>query len=148
MKSGRRKRSKGTWYVSFRSLERGGERSHISRTTENFPNEQEAKSFARAKLAMGRTSTRAPSTLICRNGLLHPHGYLIGSTSRTIDHDGNDLLPLPTYRATLSGATPGAVGCLGPTHQRPSKVSGIPGCRATRRPCAGNQRRTDKTVHW
>jgi hypothetical protein len=40
-------KSQGTWYVSF-DLPRG-RRTHI-RATETFPNEQEAKNFARAKL--------------------------------------------------------------------------------------------------
>jgi hypothetical protein len=41
-------RSQGKWYVSF-ELPRG-KRAH-ARLTETFPNEREAKKFARAKLA-------------------------------------------------------------------------------------------------
>jgi len=42
------RKSKGTWYVSF---ELGpGKRTH-ARATETFPNEREAKKFARAKSA-------------------------------------------------------------------------------------------------
>ena len=41
-------KSKGTWYVSFER--RPGKREH-TRATETFPNEREAKKFARAKLA-------------------------------------------------------------------------------------------------
>jgi hypothetical protein len=40
-------KSQGTWYVSF-DLPRG--RREHSRATETFPNEREAKNFARAKL--------------------------------------------------------------------------------------------------
>jgi hypothetical protein len=40
-------RSQGTWYASF-ELPRG-KRAH-ARATETFPNEREAKKFARAKL--------------------------------------------------------------------------------------------------
>jgi hypothetical protein len=43
------KKSKGTWYVSF---ETQGKLAKL-RTTEPFQNEQEAKAFARAKLADG-----------------------------------------------------------------------------------------------
>ena len=41
-------KSQGTWYVSFER--RWGKREH-TRATETFPNEREAKKFARAKLA-------------------------------------------------------------------------------------------------
>jgi hypothetical protein len=41
-------KSQGTWYVSFER--RRGKREH-ARATETFPNEREAKKFARAKLA-------------------------------------------------------------------------------------------------
>jgi hypothetical protein len=64
MKSGRRKRSKDTWYVSFQSLEHVGERSRILRTTETFPNERDAKAFAEVRLADG-SSINA--------GTLNPH---------------------------------------------------------------------------
>jgi hypothetical protein len=47
------KSPKSKWYVSFQSYERAGKRTHILRTTETFQNEQEAKAFARAKLAEG-----------------------------------------------------------------------------------------------
>jgi hypothetical protein len=40
-------KSRGTWYVAFEL--RRGKRAH-SRATETFPNEREAKKFARAKL--------------------------------------------------------------------------------------------------
>jgi hypothetical protein len=40
-------KSRGTWYVSFEL--RRGKRAH-TRATETFPNEREAKKFARAKL--------------------------------------------------------------------------------------------------
>jgi hypothetical protein len=54
MKTGPRpKRSKGTWYVSCESRERVGKRTQ-SRVTETFRNEQDAKAFARARLADNR----------------------------------------------------------------------------------------------
>jgi hypothetical protein len=40
-------KSKGTWYVSFELPP--GKRNHV-RMAETFPNEREAKQFARAKL--------------------------------------------------------------------------------------------------
>jgi hypothetical protein len=40
-------KSRGTWYVSF-NLPRG--RKTPTRATETFPNEREAKNFARAKV--------------------------------------------------------------------------------------------------
>ncbi len=40
-------KSRGSWYVSF-ELPRG--KRVLARATETFPNEQEAKKFARAKL--------------------------------------------------------------------------------------------------
>ena len=54
MKTGPRpKRSKGTWYVSFEPKERlsGKHHRHQPRVTEPFRNEQEAKAFAKTKLA-------------------------------------------------------------------------------------------------
>jgi hypothetical protein len=61
MKTGPRpKRSKGTWYVSFQT---SGKHANL-RATEPFPNEQEAKAFARTKLADG---TRINA------GTLNPH---------------------------------------------------------------------------
>jgi hypothetical protein len=56
------KKSQGTWYVSF-ELTRG-QRRHITRATETFPTEQEAKKFARAKLV---------GTLKVNAGTLNPH---------------------------------------------------------------------------
>jgi uncharacterized membrane-anchored protein len=56
------KKSQGTWYVSF-ELARG-QRRHITRATETFPTEQEAKKFARAKLV---------DTLKVNAGTLNPH---------------------------------------------------------------------------
>ena len=54
-------KSRGTWYVSFdRPL---AKRRH-PRATETFPNEREAKKFARAKL------TEAPNVSA---GTLNPH---------------------------------------------------------------------------
>ena len=54
-------KSKGTWYVSFELPP--GKRGH-ARVTETFPNEFEAKKFARAKLA---------DTLNISAGTLNPH---------------------------------------------------------------------------
>jgi hypothetical protein len=46
-------RSKGVWYVSFEPKERWrGKRTH-TRVAETFQTEQDAKAFARAKLADG-----------------------------------------------------------------------------------------------
>ena len=45
-------RSKGTWYVSYESRERIGKRKQ-ARITKIFPNEPDAKAFARTKLAEG-----------------------------------------------------------------------------------------------
>jgi hypothetical protein len=59
----RLKRSKGTWYVSFWSIERVGKRAQ-PRVTEVFQNEQDAKAFARAKLAEALNVT---------GGTLNPH---------------------------------------------------------------------------
>ncbi len=44
-------RSKGTWYVSFESKERPSGQRVILRKTETFTSEQDAKKFAKAKLA-------------------------------------------------------------------------------------------------
>ena len=50
MKRGPRpKKSKDTWYVSVETLGKRGK----TRTTEAFQNEQDAKAFAKAKLANG-----------------------------------------------------------------------------------------------
>jgi len=65
MKRGPRpKRSKGTWYVSCESRERLLGRRSQTRATEPFRNEQEAKVFARARLAEG---------LNVNAGTLNPH---------------------------------------------------------------------------
>jgi hypothetical protein len=65
MKHGPRpKRSKGIWYVSFEPKERRrGKRTH-TRVAETFQTEQDAKAFARAKLADG---------LGVSAGTLNPH---------------------------------------------------------------------------
>jgi hypothetical protein len=60
----RPKRSKGTWYVSFEFKERVLEKRSLARTTETFRNEQEAKAFARVRLAEG---------LNVNAGTLNPH---------------------------------------------------------------------------
>jgi hypothetical protein len=52
----------GMWYVSF-ELPRRGKRS-FARTTETFPNQREAKQFARAKLV---------DALNISAGTLNPH---------------------------------------------------------------------------
>jgi hypothetical protein len=49
MKPPRPKKFKGTWYVSF---ETSAKHANL-RKTEPFPNEQEAKAFARTKLGDG-----------------------------------------------------------------------------------------------
>ena len=54
-------KSRGTWYVSFEL--RRQKRTH-TRATETFPNEREAKKFARAKLV------EAPNVTA---GTLNPH---------------------------------------------------------------------------
>jgi hypothetical protein len=59
----RPKKPKGTWYVSFWAHERVGERAQ-PRVTEVFQNEQDAKAFARAKLAEALNVTA---------GTLNPH---------------------------------------------------------------------------
>jgi hypothetical protein len=56
-------RLKGTWYVSYESKERVGKRAH-ARETKTFPSEQEAKAFAKMKLAEG---------LNVNVGTLNPH---------------------------------------------------------------------------
>ena len=54
MKRGPRpKRSKGTWYVSFEPKERLPGQRGLMRKTETFRSEQDAKAFAKAKLADG-----------------------------------------------------------------------------------------------
>ena len=59
----RPKPPKGKWYVSCESNERVGKRAH-ARATETFRNEQDAKAFARAKLADGSNVNA---------GTLNPH---------------------------------------------------------------------------
>jgi hypothetical protein len=54
-------KSKGTWYVSF---ERSRGKRNLARATETFPNEREAKKFARAKLVETSNVTA---------GTLNPH---------------------------------------------------------------------------
>jgi hypothetical protein len=54
-------KSQGTWYVSF---ERPRGKQNSARATETFPNEREAKQFARAKLV---------DTLNVSAGTLNPH---------------------------------------------------------------------------
>jgi molybdopterin biosynthesis enzyme len=54
-------KSRGTWYVSF-ELPPG--RRMVARATETFPNEREAKQFARAKLVETSNVTA---------GTLNPH---------------------------------------------------------------------------
>jgi hypothetical protein len=56
------KKSQGKWYVSFELVPRGGQRQ--ARATETFRSEQEAKKFARAKLA----ETQSVSA-----GTINPH---------------------------------------------------------------------------
>jgi hypothetical protein len=51
---------KGTWYVSFEPPR--GKRNH-ARMTETFPNEREAKQFARAKLVDTRNVSAGTSTV-------------------------------------------------------------------------------------
>ncbi len=65
MKPGPRpKRSKGTWYVSYESKERlPGQRGFL-RKTEPFRSEQDAKTFAKARLA---------DSLNINAGTLNPH---------------------------------------------------------------------------
>jgi hypothetical protein len=60
----RPKWSKGTWYVSFEAKElTHGKRAHV-RLAESFQTEQEAKAFAKAKLADGPNVSA---------GTLNPH---------------------------------------------------------------------------
>jgi hypothetical protein len=49
----RPERSKDTWYVSFEPKARLPGQRGLMRTSETFRNEQEAKAFARTKLADG-----------------------------------------------------------------------------------------------
>ena len=66
-------KSQGTWYVAFeqQTRKRGDTRA---RATETFPNEREAKKFARAKLvetqkvSAGTLNPHLPKRTICLNG--------------------------------------------------------------------------------
>jgi hypothetical protein len=53
----RPERSKDTWYVSFEPKARLPGQRGLMRTSETFRNEQEAKAFARTKLADSRNIT-------------------------------------------------------------------------------------------
>jgi hypothetical protein len=76
MKTGPRpKRSKDTWYVSFEFKERLLEKRSQTRATETFRNEQDAKAFARARLAEG---------LNVNAGTLNPHQPKRTITSKQI----------------------------------------------------------------
>jgi hypothetical protein len=55
-------KSQDTWYVSFELRQR--EKREHARATETFPNEREAKKFARAKLAETQKSVRVRSILM------------------------------------------------------------------------------------
>jgi hypothetical protein len=74
-------KSRGTWYVSFDRP--GAKRRH---RTETFPNEREAKIFARAKLAAAEMSVRARLILIYRNGRSPQRIFLNGSKEPDEDH--------------------------------------------------------------
>jgi hypothetical protein len=77
-------KSQGTWYVSF-ELPRG--KRALARATETFPNEREAKKFARAKLI------DTPNLIA---GTLNPHLPKRTIASRQID-------PRPASRRTGMG---------------------------------------------
>jgi len=66
----RPKTSKAKWYVSFERKDRQPGRNHPLREAETFRNEQDAKAFARARLADGSNINA---------GTLNPH-----SPKRTI----------------------------------------------------------------
>jgi hypothetical protein len=89
MKTGPRpKRSKGTWYVSCKSRERVGKRTQ-SRVTETFRSEQDAKAFARAKLADG---------LNINVGTLNPHlPKRVISSKQVLDWLNEPDLPPPAH---------------------------------------------------
>jgi hypothetical protein len=70
MRGLRPRRSKGTWYVSYEPKERPTGKYRPLRTADTFRTEQEAKAFARTKLADG---------LNINAGTLNPH-----SPKRTI----------------------------------------------------------------
>jgi hypothetical protein len=54
MRGLRPKKSKAKWYVSFERKDRQPGRNHPLREAETFRTEQDAKAFARARLADGR----------------------------------------------------------------------------------------------
>jgi hypothetical protein len=60
----RPKKSKAKWYVSFERKDRQPGRNHPLREAETFQNEQEAKAFAKVRLADG---------LNINAGTLNPH---------------------------------------------------------------------------
>jgi hypothetical protein len=71
MRGLRPRRSKGTWYVSYERKERSYERkerqlgrNHPLRAADTFRNEQDAKAFAKARLA---------DSLNINAGTLNPH---------------------------------------------------------------------------
>jgi hypothetical protein len=64
MRGLRPKTSKAKWYVSFERKDRQPGRNHPLREAETFRNEQEAKAFAKARLADGRNINA---------GTLNPH---------------------------------------------------------------------------
>jgi hypothetical protein len=64
MRGLRPKKSKAKWYVSLERKDRQPGRNHPLREAETFRNEQEAKAFAKARLADGRNINA---------GTLNPH---------------------------------------------------------------------------
>jgi hypothetical protein len=64
MRGLRPRRSKGTWYVSYERKERQLGRNHPLRAADTFRNEQDAKAFAKARLA---------DSLNINAGTLNPH---------------------------------------------------------------------------
>jgi hypothetical protein len=60
----RTKKSKAKWYVSFERKDRQPGRNHPLREAETFRNEQDAKAFAKARLA---------DSLNINAGTLNPH---------------------------------------------------------------------------
>ena len=72
-------RPQDSWYVSF-ELPRG--KRAFARGTETFPNEREAKQFAKAKLGHTLNIIAGTSILMCRNVQLHQCRYLSGSRNR------------------------------------------------------------------
>ena len=64
MREPRPKKSKAKWYVSFERKDRQPGRNHPLREANTFRNEQDAKAFARARLADG---------LNINAGTINPH---------------------------------------------------------------------------